>query len=229
MGYVGSARAATRTAAAAIMLLSVMPADGAGSSARDAHLCEEAAASAARDSGVPREVLMAITLTETGRASEGGDMRPWPWAVNVAGEGHWFPTRAEAERFVDAAILAGRTNFDVGCFQLNHRWHAGGFASSHEMFDPHANAAYAARYLKGLQARSGDWSIAAGDYHSATPELAERYRDRFDRLLVGASGLVAAEPAVTRINGYPLLLAGAAGSAGSLVPLGQTSRPLFGE
>ncbi|MCE6952368.1 transglycosylase SLT domain-containing protein [Cereibacter sphaeroides] len=228
MSDVGSARTAMRICAVAVVLLSAAFSHSAGSSARDAGLCEDAAALAARETGVPRDVLMAITLTETGRSLEDGKLKPWPWAVNVAGEGHWFPSRAEAEQFVEATIQSGRSNFDVGCFQLNHRWHAGAFASTREMFDPRANAVYAARYLKDLQARSGDWSMAAGAYHSATPDLAARYRDRFDRLYAGLPETAAPEPGAIRVNGYPLLRAGGVGAVGSLVPLDGAPTPLFG-
>ena len=41
-------------------------------------LCVDAARSAARVTGVPVNVLLAVTLVETGR-----DRKPWPWTVNV--------------------------------------------------------------------------------------------------------------------------------------------------
>lgn len=229
MSDVGPNSAALRICAAAIALLALVLAHSVESSARDAGLCEDAAGLAAKETGVPRDVLLAITLTETGRSSPGGEMRPWPWAVNVAGEGHWFLSREEAEEFVEQTVRSGRNNFDVGCFQLNHRWHAGAFASTREMFDPQANALYAARYLKDLQSRSGDWSLAAGAYHSATPELAERYRSRFERLYAGLPDATIPGPAAVRVNSYPLLRPGTARSAGSLVPLDGGARPLFGE
>jgi hypothetical protein len=40
-------------------------------------LCEEAARRASQETGVPADVLQAISLTETGRAHR-GQMRPWP-------------------------------------------------------------------------------------------------------------------------------------------------------
>ena len=55
-------------------------------------LCLSAAAEAAEATGVPYEVLLAIAVVETGR-----DDRPWPWTVNVAGDGRWFDTKEEAE------------------------------------------------------------------------------------------------------------------------------------
>lgn len=149
-----------------------------------ATLCEHAILNGARRGGVPPEVLHAIALTETGR-KEGGRIRPFPWAVNREGKGHWFSTREEALRFAQASLTAGRPSFDVGCVQINYRWHGHAFPSLEAMFDPEWTATYAAQFLRTLYEERGSWSEAAGAYHSLTPELARIYRERFDRLLAG--------------------------------------------
>ncbi len=148
-------------------------------------------------------------------------------AINAGGEGHWFPDRATAVRFAEELRAAGRTNFDVGCFQLNLRWHGGAFESIEAMFDPERNARYAAQFLANLAREGGGWSAAAGAYHSRTPDLAERYRDRFDAIRADLGDLPAAPdtPATTDElhDGYshPLLQArDAPRTPGSLVPLG---------
>jgi len=192
--------------------------------ADDADLCLAAAEDAQRLSGVPLDVLLAIALTETGR---GG--RPWPWTVNLEGEGHWFATRGEATAFAEDALAQGRASFDVGCFQVNWRWHGENFVSVAQAFDPLANASYAARFLGELQAEKGGWSEAAGAYHSRTPEVAGRYRAAFDanRVAVQAGGdpaslaLASAEAPPPRVNAFPLLRGSGGGPRlGSLVPLG---------
>lgn len=177
-------------------------------------LCVDAARAAARRTGVPVDVLLAVTLVETGR-----DQRPWPWTVNVAGEGHWFDTASEAEAHVQSLLDQGRTNVDLGCFQLNLRWHSKGFSSLSDMLDPAPNATYAAEFLASHFARTGDWAAAAAAYHSQTPEYAERYRAKFE----AAYGTLAAGPTVApvateRENRFPLLMSGAIGRNGSLVP-----------
>lgn len=193
----------------------------------DARLCEQAAAEAARRSGVPGDVMQALTLTETGRR-QGGELRPWPWAINHAGEGHWFATQPEAMQYAQTALAQGMRNFDVGCFQLNHRWHGEHFSDLTAMFDPLTNALYAARFLREQYDRHGDWALAAGAYHSGTPEFADRYRQRFEALYAGnlpePTLLAAAEP---RVNHFPLLRGGA-GMGGSLVPLGGATQRLIG-
>ena len=160
-------------------------------------ICLRAGQTAARRAGVPEPVLLAITLTETGRVMNGRH-RPWPWTVNMEGVGKWFDTREEALAYVRAHHARGARSYDVGCFQINYRWHGQAFASIEAMFDPDINAAYAARYLSSLYGEKGTWSKAAGRYHSATPKFATRYRARFDRILARLTGgevLPATQPA----------------------------------
>ncbi|MEO0912713.1 MAG: transglycosylase SLT domain-containing protein [Pseudomonadota bacterium] len=164
--------------------------------ARDvAGLCDQAGALAAREAGLPHAVLHAITLTETGRQMEGRH-RAWPWTVNMEGVGKWFATRAEAQAYVDQHFARGARSFDIGCFQINYRWHGNAFRSVEEMFDPLTNARYAAAFLSRLHGETGSWSKAAGAYHSRTPKYATRYAKRFDRILAGliaGRGLPAAD------------------------------------
>ena len=210
-------------------------------------LCEAAAARASASSGVPLSVLRAIALTETGRSRQGA-FRPWPWTVNMEGAGKWFDSFEEARAYVAERHARGARSYDVGCFQINYRWHGQHFASLDQMFDPDANAAYAARFLSELYAELGDWSRAAGAYHSRTPYFAGKYRTRFDRIrgrLLAESGgsepevaLASAGPAETpaaapgplaaemaprpveiRDNRFPLLVAtGSERGLASLVP-----------
>lgn len=209
------------------LILSVMPA-AAMASADTARLCDDAAWQAAGETGVPVRVMLALTRVETGR-----DQRksPWPWAVNQGGEGLWFDTRPEAEAYAAAQIAAGASNLDIGCFQLNWGWHGRAFPSVAAMFDPLANARYAARYLKGKYAGTGDWSKAAGAYHSATPDLAKRYRQRFASVLSGLDAPVTAPvpepPYRLAENRYPLLKPGGRGGLASLVPVTSGAAPLL--
>lgn len=207
----------------AVLLLS-----SAAQSREDASsLCLRAASDAAKRTGVPYEVLLAISKVETGRND-----RPWPWTVNFGGDGKWFDTAAEAEASVTEALDQGATNVDLGCFQLNYRWHSDGFASVADMLDPERNATYAANFLAEQFARTGDWSSAAAAYHSGTPEYAEIYRAKFEAAYTGQAATEPGEGAppaeVDRINGFPLLMAGATGRNGSLVPAGAAGLRLIG-
>ena len=204
-------------------------------SADPPHLCEAAAHRVAASSGVPVDVLLAISHIETGRMAD-GRLRPWPWALNIAGRGVWAPTRDDALRQLEQALQQGFSSIDVGCFQINYRWHGHAFDSLADMMDPVSNAAYAARFLGGLHAELGDWTLAAGAYHSRTAEFAGPYAQRFASALarlrsegspapmaMHASDAVSAV-SIARINSYALLRPGAPVSAGSLVPAANGAR-----
>ena len=149
-----------------------------------AAICEWAALTAAAEAGVPPDIMGALTLTETGRR-RGGIVRPWAWSVNAEGAGSWFDDPAEALAFAEDRIESGRVNLDIGCFQLNYRWHGANFPSVVSMFEPLENARYAARFVRELYAELGDWRLAAGAFHSRTPVHASRYLARFDQLRAG--------------------------------------------
>ena len=152
-----------------------------------ANICYRAIDRASTQMNVPADVMLAITLTETGRKMK-GDYRPWPWTVNMEGKGFWFDTRAEALAYVKRRHAEGARSFDVGCFQINYKWHGQNFRSIEDMFDPQLNANYAAKFLGDLFRETGSWTRAAGAYHSRTPEYANRYATRFDRYRARIAG-----------------------------------------
>ena len=185
-----------------------------------ATICDAAAASAAEETGVPLDVLRTITRTETGRGGSEG-LKPWPWTVNMEGESVWFDTAQQAQVYVFRNFRQGARSFDIGCFQLNYRWHGQAFDSIEEMFDPLTNARYAAQFLKRLHAESGDWTSAVGTYHSRTKENADRYVSRYEEVrdnLPSATEKMGAHR--LRREDVPLLKAkfGDKQSHGSLVP-----------
>lgn len=188
--------------------------------------CDKAALAAAAAHGVPPQLMLAIARVETGRKI-GDDIAPWPWTVNQAGIGHWFETPADAVDFVQQAIDAGQTNLDIGCFQLNLRWHAEGFSNLQTMFAPDANANYAAQFLDRLYAQKGNWVDAAAAYHSATPEHAQAYVEKVEAVLAALAPLPESLPVPVLANRFPLLQAGGAGAIGSLVPQVAGGQPLI--
>lgn len=208
-----------------------------------AQLCDAAAQEAANRTGVPVDVLLAITRTETGRKGSHG-LQPWPWAINEGGKGQWFDSADAALAYANEQISTGVTNIDIGCFQLNHRWHSQGFPSLDAMFDPLQNALYAADFLRRNFDKTSDWSLAAGAYHSGTPEYATRYRKKFDSILAAlkpedlnvgtpADLMLASlrrdeSSASPRENSFPLLIAQDKGLRGSLVGVSGFRRPLIG-
>jgi soluble lytic murein transglycosylase-like protein len=65
---------------------------------------------------------------------------------------------------------------DVGCFQVDLRYHPTAFSNLEQAFDPDANANYAAHFLTELRVRTGSWSAAVASYHSGQALEGESYR-----------------------------------------------------
>lgn len=124
--------------------------------------------------GIPGNLLLGIGLQEAG-VSRRGQLTVWPWAVNAAGEGRLFDTRDAAMGWVRDRQSLGIDSIDVGCMQINLRWHPSAFRTLEEGFDPVINIDYAARFLSSLYMETGDWMQAAGAYHSRTPDVAGVY------------------------------------------------------
>ncbi|WP_254429580.1 lytic transglycosylase domain-containing protein [Ruegeria atlantica] len=203
--------------------------------ARGAGICDAAARRAAQSQGVPLDVLRAIARVETGRLRD-GQLEPWPWTINVEGQGYWFTSEFEAKSYVFDIFKAGKRSFDIGCFQINYRWHGKAFRSIDAMFDPDENATYAARFLNELYAELGSWPAAVGAYHSRTPSLANAYSGRFqtvlaqlDQSLPTAPERAARDPFTTAATPLiPVNLPQPGGGAlGSLVPPSGTATAII--
>lgn len=139
--------------------------------------CRQAIQAAERAHGIPAGLLAAMGQVESGRPDpRSGKVLPWPWTINIAGQGAFFDTEAEAIAAVRASQERGTRSIDVGCLQVNLKHHPHAFASLRQAFDPASNAAYAAGFLRELFAQTGSWPRAAALYHSATPELGADYR-----------------------------------------------------
>ncbi len=138
--------------------------------------CRQAVALVERAAGVPPRLMAAIARVESGRSDGQGGVHPWPWTINVEGEGHVYASKAEAIAAVRAFQARGARSIDVGCMQVNLMYHPTAFASLDDAFDPMANARYAAKFLGDLYAQTRDWSRATAMYHSATPALGDNYQ-----------------------------------------------------
>ncbi len=140
-------------------------------------LCRAAIAATEHNTRIPDAFFSAIGRIESGRSS-GGALNPWPWTVNAAGVGHFYPTKAAAMEAVRQFRASGIRSVDVGCLQVNLFYHPDAFASLDQAFDPAANAAYAAKLLMDLFAATGSWPRAAAAYHSMTPAVGLAYEKK---------------------------------------------------
>jgi soluble lytic murein transglycosylase-like protein len=116
---------------------------------------------AASLTGVPLNVLFSVGLTETGRKGELS-----PYDMNIDGKAIHSASLAEAMARFAEAKGHGAKLIDIGCMQINHRWHAADFRSLVDMFDPARNVDYAASFLKALRAEAGSWTLAVARYNA---------------------------------------------------------------
>jgi soluble lytic murein transglycosylase-like protein len=110
---------------------------------------------------IPLGVLYAVGMTETGRKDS-----LQPYALNIAGKAVFAGSAEEAMAHFHKARKRGKSLIDLGCMQINYRYHGKQFSSLEEMLDPSANVEYAARFLKELRAREGSWTMAVARYHA---------------------------------------------------------------
>jgi len=151
---------------AALCLLSLLPAQ-ADISVPD---CEAHAVAAGQEAGIPDGIMPAIARVESGRNG-----RAWPWTLNQGGTGSYHPTKAAALAKLTEILSTGVQNVDLGCMQINWRWHSAEFANAETMMDPVANTRYSARYLRALRDQHGNWDSAIQAYHSNVPTRGAAY------------------------------------------------------
>lgn len=143
------------------------------------HICQRAIQHAEASGALPQDLLTAISFVESGRwDAEEQAIIAWPWTVTSGGRGHFFADKKTAIAFVHNLQRKGVRNIDVGCLQVNLRYHPDAFANLEEAFDPNTNARYAAQFLGKLQRDNKSWSEAVRRYHSADPSRGEPYRKR---------------------------------------------------
>ena len=128
--------------------------------------CVGAIAGAAERHDVPFDRLLAISRVESGLR---------PYVINAAGQGYGFDDRPSAVEGVENLQRAGINSIDVGCMQINLRWHPDAFADLDTAFEPAANANYGASFLRRLFDESGSWAVATQRYHSGDPVRGRRY------------------------------------------------------
>lgn len=145
----------------------------------DRFVCQQVGQAAERAFGLPAGIMAAIGKAESAQ---------WPWTANVDGAAEVYANKAEALDALTRVRSPKPANIDVGCFQISMRYHPDAFPSLDQALDPVANANYAARFLRELHERTGDWPGAIGLYHSATEVRRTEYRDRVLALWTDAPG-----------------------------------------
>ena len=125
--------------------------------------------------GIPNNLLLSISLTESGRRIKSGEFVSWPWTINRKGKGKFFNNKLTAIKYVEDYIKKGKKNIDLGCMQVNYMYHPSAFKNFYEAFDPDKNVEWAAGMLKSLYNKFGTWESAVGYYHSYRKLKREKY------------------------------------------------------
>jgi hypothetical protein len=147
-----------------------------------AELCIAHTQTVERLQRLPPGLLQAIAFVESGRKlPEQDGRRPWPWTVRAGGESWHLPSKETALRLIGRLQAEGQTSIDIGCMQINLRFHGHAFSNLEEALDPATNIAYAASFLRNLMAETGSWRDATAYYHSRDPTRAARYLERVTR------------------------------------------------
>ena len=144
-------------------------------------LCDASIESVAHTTSVPKEVLYKIARLESGRRFKGEHIS-WPWSLNNAGKGYFLDTETAALNKLGKLIALGEKNIDVGCMQLNLRWHARYFDSLEQMMSPIENVSYAAKFLQELYDETGAWEKAVKFYHSRNSKYNNVYYSKYQKM-----------------------------------------------
>ncbi len=132
---------------------------------------------------IPKDLLHSISLRESAKKHSNSNLViVWPWTVNVGGQGYYFNNKRDAVKFTKNQLASGATNIDVGCMQINLKYHPNAFTSLEQAFSPRSNVAYGAKFLSEKYIQHGDWISAVGNYHSADPARGRKYRQRVGQI-----------------------------------------------
>lgn len=125
------------------------------------NVCEAEMIRASRESAVPLPVLYAVALTETGQR---GALHAY--AMNIHGRPAFNATLSDAMATFERARRQGETLVDIGCMQINYKYHGKQFTSVEAMFEPARNVDYAASFLRKLHDREGTSTSTVARYHA---------------------------------------------------------------
>ncbi|MBL4885685.1 MAG: transglycosylase SLT domain-containing protein [Planctomycetaceae bacterium] len=130
---------------------------------------------------VPADILYAVAMAESGSPYQ-KSQHPWPWALNIAGEGIYCATQQEAlQKALDAIALD--QSIDLGLMQVSWHWHHQRFQHVSEALVPFNNLNVGAIILREQFELNGDWWKAVGAYHDPGKDQqsliqAEHYRQK---------------------------------------------------
>ncbi len=136
------------------------------------------------------EIVWAVSKTESNYKGA-----PWPWTANFRGKPYYFKNQEELKSFIKKLPKKQREDLDIGCMQINYRYHGWKFNDIIEMTDPQRNMILGSLYLYELYLKEKIyqlnrkrhnqrwkipddlhiWAIAVGRYHSHRQKNGKKY------------------------------------------------------
>ncbi len=127
---------------------------------------------------IPKGLLTAIGKTESGRFKNDKTVVIWPWTINTGKKSLFFDNKIQMKNFVINEIKKENYNLDVGCMQINLKWHGSKFKNILDVLDPMVNVSYATSFLYELHSNFGNWDEAIKRYHSSKPKKNLKYHQK---------------------------------------------------
>ena len=138
------------------------------------NLCENKIESVEIQTEIPKGLLLGIGKAEAIRKIK-NKFVIWPWTINHAGKSMFFDTKKQMRNYVFKNLKRNDFNMDVGCMQINIKWHKNNFKKISDMFEVNPNISYAASFLQQLKNKHGSWDNAIKHYHSSDPKKNKPY------------------------------------------------------
>ena len=133
------------------------------------NLCEKTINNIELQTDIPKGLLLGIGKAEAIRKLNNKYII-WPWTINHAGKSLFFDTKKQMTNYVFKNLQKNDLNIDVGCMQINIKWHKNNFKKIADMFEVSPNISYAASFLLQLKNKHGSWDKAIKHYHSSDPK-----------------------------------------------------------
>ena len=126
---------------------------------------------------IPPDIFYAVALQESGRYDERAAARePWPWTLNVEGDGYYYASHTEAWNALLDYVVDGRTNIGIGLMQVTWPYNQYALVDVYGALDPDTNLRLGAQVLSACYDMTGDWWLAVGCYHSPGSSEVRRKR-----------------------------------------------------
>jgi hypothetical protein len=151
---------------------------------------------------IPKNFLYLISLVESGKYDKNSRrLQPWPWTANINGESRFFSTKNELIKALKIHIANGKENIDIGCNQINYKYHKHNFSNIEQMVSPYHNVGYSAYYLASNYQKTNNWQDAIAMYHSKNPLHSSKYMTKINKTAKNSGGLLMALNDSNKKNG----------------------------